>query len=70
VQCAPLLSTLLPRGEIIIGGNSVARGYFKNEEKTREDFYSEGGKRWFRTGDIAEMFPDGTVHISFLSPQI
>jgi len=52
-----------PRGEIIIGGASVARGYFKNEEKTKEDFYSEGGKRWFRTGDIAEMFEDGTVRI-------
>merc|ERR1712210_325290 len=52
-----------PRGEILIGGASVARGYFKNEEKTREDFYNEGGKRWFRTGDIGEMFEDGTVRI-------
>merc|ERR1712210_183976 len=52
-----------PRGEILIGGASVARGYFKNEEKTAEDFYNEGGKRWFRTGDIAEMFEDGTVRI-------
>lgn len=52
-----------PRGEIIIGGASVARGYFKNEKKTLEDFYEEGGKRWFRTGDIAEMFEDGTVRI-------
>jgi len=52
-----------PRGEIIIGGASVARGYFKNEEKTKEDFYDEGGKRWFRTGDIGEMFDDGTLRI-------
>ena len=51
------------RGELLIGGASVARGYFKNEEKTAEDFYNEGGKRWFRTGDIAEMFEDGTVRI-------
>ena len=39
----------------------MAQGYFKNEQKTKEDFYDEGGKRWFRTGDIAEMFEDGTV---------
>ena len=51
------------RGELLIGGASVARGYFKNEEKTSEDFYNEGGKRWFRTGDIGEMFEDGTVRI-------
>ena len=56
-------STFIGRGEILIGGASVARGYFKNEEKTAEDFYNEGGKRWFRTGDIAEMFEDGTVRI-------
>ena len=47
----------------MIGGASVARGYFKNEEKTKEDFFNEGGKRWFRTGDIGEMFEDGTVRI-------
>ena len=27
----------------------------KNEEKTREDFYTEGGVRWFKSGDIGEM---------------
>jgi len=52
-----------PRGEIVIGGNTVAKGYFKNDKKTEEEFYNEGGKRWFRTGDIGEMFEDGTVRI-------
>jgi len=52
-----------PRGEIIIGGKTVARGYFKNDQKTEQDFFNEGGKRWFRTGDIGEMFPDGSVRI-------
>jgi len=52
-----------PRGELIIGGATVARGYFKNDQKTAEDFFDEGGKRWFRTGDIGEMFPDGSVKI-------
>ncbi|KAK8768262.1 hypothetical protein V5799_015271 [Amblyomma americanum] len=52
-----------PRGEIVIGGNAVAKGYFKNEELTKESFREEGGVRWFYTGDIGEMFPNGTIKI-------
>jgi len=52
-----------PRGELCIGGATVARGYFKNEQKTKEDFFTEGGKRWFRTGDIGEVLEDGSVRI-------
>jgi len=52
-----------PRGEIIIGGPTVAKGYFKNEKMTEENFFTEGGKRWFRTGDVGEQFEDGTLRI-------
>lgn len=52
-----------PRGEIIIGGDNVAVGYFKNEQKTSEDFYDMDGRRWFKTGDIGEMHPDGSLRI-------
>lgn len=34
-----------PQGEIIIGGDCVARGYFKLEEKTAEEFFDEDGRR-------------------------
>ncbi|XP_078544919.1 long-chain-fatty-acid--CoA ligase 4 isoform X2 [Lissotriton helveticus] len=53
-----------PRGEIIIGGPNVSMGYFKNEEKTKEDFsVDENGQRWFSTGDIGEIHSDGCLQI-------
>ncbi|KAL1443338.1 hypothetical protein MTO96_046006 [Rhipicephalus appendiculatus] len=52
-----------PRGEIIVGGPCVAQGYFKRKVLTRAAFRYEAGVRWFFTGDIAEIFPDGTLKI-------
>ena len=53
-----------PRGEIVIGGKNIATGYYKMPDKTMEDFsQDEMGCRWFRTGDIGEIFPDGTLKI-------
>jgi long-chain acyl-CoA synthetase len=48
-----------PRGEIWIRGNNVATGYYKNPEKTKEDFI-EG---WFKTGDIGQLNKNGTLSI-------
>jgi len=52
-----------PRGEIHVGGDNVAVGYFKKEEATREEFYEADGRRWFRTGDIGEFHHDGVIKI-------
>jgi len=52
-----------PRGEIVIGGNNVSMGYFKQPEKTAEVFVVENGQRWFYTGDIGEMESDGSLRI-------
>ncbi len=52
-----------PRGEIHVGGDNVAMGYFRNEQKSAEDFYDEDGRRWFRTGDIGEFHADGVLEI-------
>jgi len=52
-----------PRGEVLIGGNCVADGYFLMEEKTKEDFFFENGRRWFRSGDIAQLEPEGVLKI-------
>merc|ERR1719188_93326 len=54
-----------PRGEILLGGPSISQeGYFKMPEKTDEDFpVHPDGKRWFHTGDIGVVMPNGTLKI-------
>lgn len=47
-------------GEIVIRGNSVMKGYYKNPDATAEAF--EGG--YFRSGDIAFQHPDGYIKIT------
>ncbi|CAG2179024.1 unnamed protein product, partial [Oppiella nova] len=56
--------TPYPRGEIVIGGQSVVTGYYGSPDQTREAFRVDSrGVRWFHTGDIGELYPDGTVRI-------
>ena len=47
-------------GEIVIRGNPVMKGYYKNPTATREAF--DGGA--FRSGDIAVRHPDGYIQIT------
>uniref|UniRef100_A0A915ERG0 long-chain-fatty-acid--CoA ligase n=1 Tax=Ditylenchus dipsaci TaxID=166011 RepID=A0A915ERG0_9BILA len=35
----------------------------KNEEKTKEDFITLNGKRWFASGDIGEFRDDGSLRV-------
>jgi len=54
-----------PRGEVLVAGNTVSQqGYFKMEEKSREDFPRHpDGKVWFHTGDVGEMTSTGSIRI-------
>jgi len=52
-----------PRGEIVVGGNSITNGYYRNTELTRESYREEDGVQWFYTGDIGEILDDGSVRI-------
>lgn len=47
----------------VLGGSNISNGYYKMPEKTKEDFFEEDGKRWFKTGDIGELHPDGCIKI-------
>jgi len=47
-------------GEIVIRGNCVMKGYYRNPEATAEAF--AGG--WFRSGDIAFRHEDGYIKIT------
>ena len=49
-----------PQGEIWLRGPSVARGYYGNEEETDKAFTSDG---WFKTGDVGQWEPSGTLTI-------
>ncbi len=53
-------------GEIMIRGNVVMKGYFKDKEAT--DNAMGGG--WFHSGDLAVMHPDGYVKIQDRSKDI
>jgi len=53
-------------GEIMIRGNVVMKGYFKDKDAT--DKAMKGG--WFHTGDLAVMYPDGYVKIQDRSKDI
>ncbi|MFC3890655.1 amino acid adenylation domain-containing protein [Lentzea rhizosphaerae] len=49
-------------GELLIGGDGVATGYWRDEERTARSFVSAlDGDRWYRTGDLGRYWPDGVI---------
>ena len=47
-------------GEILVRGEHVMKGYYKNDKDTHKVLDEEG---WLHTGDMATMDPDGTLYI-------
>ncbi|KAI9725514.1 MAG: hypothetical protein M1828_003185 [Chrysothrix sp. TS-e1954] len=41
-----------PRGELLLRGESLFSGYYRNEEETKKAFTEDG---WFKTGDICSI---------------
>ena len=46
-------------GEVIMKGNTVSVGYYKNHESTKQVFH----RGWFHSGDIAVVHHDGYIEI-------
>jgi len=53
-------------GEILIRGNIVMKGYYKNKEATEKSM-KQG---WFHSGDLAVVYPDGYIQIKDRSKDI
>merc|ERR1719424_2460643 len=59
------------RGEILIGGPCVSPGYFINPkqpnpelaQKNKEDWVKIQGETFFRSGDVGQILPNGTIQI-------
>jgi len=50
-------------GQLHIGGVGLARGYWRDEEKTRSRFlnHPQTGQRIYRSGDMGRYLPDGNI---------
>lgn len=52
---------IAPDGELLVRGPNVMKGYWNNEDATRESIDDEG---WLYTGDIAEITPKNNIKIT------
>ena len=54
-------------GEVLIGGNGIARGYYQADELTSEKFitnpFNIGSKKLYRTGDLGKWTATGDVQL-------
>ncbi|WP_416840189.1 AMP-dependent synthetase/ligase [Haloferax sp. DFSO52] len=58
-------------GELLVRGPNVTSGYWNRPEETEAAFVEDDdGNRWFRTGDVVELRPDGFITFRERAKQI
>ena len=65
------MTRAVPRGEVLLGGPTVAAGYLVDAAnpdedvvaKNRDDFVTIGGVRYFCTGDVGQVTAAGTLQV-------
>ncbi|NEO63467.1 MAG: amino acid adenylation domain-containing protein, partial [Moorea sp. SIO4G2] len=48
-------------GEIVVRSRQVALGYWQQPERTEQVFITDGEHRYFKTGDLGKLLPDGCL---------
>ena len=63
VSSSGLLCPIGVPGELWVGGDGVAKGYWNNEELTKEKFIPNpfGSGMIYKTGDLVRWLPDGNI---------
>ncbi|HEV3040684.1 MAG TPA: amino acid adenylation domain-containing protein [Candidatus Angelobacter sp.] len=49
------------KGELLIGGPQVMKGYWNDEQQTANRIVNIAGKRYYRSGDVCQWLPDGNL---------
>ncbi|QYU68950.1 long-chain fatty acid--CoA ligase [Leptolyngbya sp. 15MV] len=50
-------------GELVVAGPQIMQGYWNRPDAAASAFAEIGGTRWLRTGDVAQIDPDGFITI-------
>jgi O-succinylbenzoic acid--CoA ligase len=59
----PGVEPRVSEGELLLAGPVLAEGYLGEPDRTAAAFPETGGRRWYRTGDTAEL-ADGVVRVT------